>query len=318
MASPPESKVYNFQLHRYTLWTVGCGLLLVGGVTFFAGSLVGAWWISRPPAAATVAENGTTSTIDPAASADPSATDPASAEATASDRSTAGSLVRGPTATAPALTAPALRGPTVSRSGISGPRVTGPRAAGPRVQGPRANVPTSSTPTVGGGRVGGGRITGSSGASANGASANDTSASSTSASDPATTGTSATGGAPSSRSSPNVMPQMTETAAAVEDLAINLPPPGPAYQYAVQVGLFTDKDEAKLFVDSLTEDGYEPFIRLIRSDQRQLIVRSVCLGPWPSRQEAEEAAIHFRTEMRLGAAVVRQPAEPSPPPTDPL
>lgn len=88
-------------------------------------------------------------------------------------------------------------------------------------------------------------------------------------------------------------------------------PAAPSHQFAVQIGLFTDKDELKACLEELEIDGVTAYVKTLRSDLRRVVVYSVRLGPWPQRQAAEEAARNFRLEHGKGAAVVRQAVEPS-------
>lgn len=304
MAKPPESRIFNFQLHRATLWTMGCGLLLAAGVTFFAGSLVGAWWVTRAAqrgAAPTAAESlgaadGTAqATVDSTGAA--GVTESGAAEPAPSGGGS--SLVRGPTATAPSVLAPSVRGPTVSSSGIRGPTVRGPQTTGPRVQGPRANVPTSTSPTVGGGRLGGGQVRG-----------DDLRSGDVPAGGP-TPSVAAGGDAGAAGLTPGGQPTVANAESIVDPQIVDEVPPTPAYQYAVQVGLFVEHEEAKALIESLGEQGYEPYIKLLRSEKRRVVVRSIRLGPWPDRSQAEETAANFRADTRLGAAVIREAVDPS-------
>ena len=313
MARPPESKVYQFQLHRVTLWTVGCGLLCVGGMVFLAGSLVGAWWVSRPAPVASTEVPGTSASASadvyqevPGTSASayqevPGTASTETAEAPGTSTNPAAGLVQGPAATAPAVTGPAVRGPTVSRSGIQGPTVTGPRTSGPRVQGPRVRSPTSGT--LGGGRAGGQTVRLSDAGQASTAPGTEAPVAA------AATGTPTDGAI---QIAPNGGEVGEVIDGALQDLALDeTSPPAPVYQYAVQVGLFTQNDDAKAMMESLTELGYETYVQTIRSQKRRVIVRSVRLGPWATQEDAEEAALHYRTDTGQGAAVVREAVEAS-------
>lgn len=316
MARPPESKIYQFQLHRVTLWTMGCGLLCVGGMVFLAGSLVGAWWVSRPTSVASTEVPGTYQEVpgtyqegtyqevpgtSPGASADASQEVPGTSPGATPSPTPGSGLVQGPTATAPAVTGPAVRGPTVSRSGIQGPTVTGPRTSGPRVQGPRVRSPTSGT--LGGGRAGGQTVRLSDVGQASSPPGSETPVAATS------TGAPAGEAVPTA---PNVGGMGDVIDGALQDLAMDdTTPSAPVYQYAVQVGLFTQNDDAKAMMESLIELGYETYVQTIRSQKRRVIVRSVRLGPWATQEDAEEAALHYRTDTGQGAAVVREAVEAS-------
>lgn len=305
MVRPPEAKVYNLQLHRVTLWTLGCGLLLWGGVLFLAGSLVGAWWVARPSpqlqAQATQPQGGTTASPQLAQAADGA---PTTGNVTPTN---AAPTVSAPVATAPSATAPTVRGPTLTGRGITGPRVTGPRAAGPRLQGPRAAVPTVGTPTAGGGRVGGGSVTVGSGVDATGQGGAGPVAPEPTAGPQVVAPSADSGYSPSADDpSPNGLSPDDLTAIIDETVAA-----APSHQFAVQVGLFTNKDELKTFLEGLELDGVETYVRTLRSDLRRIVVYSVRLGPWPRRPMAEEAARNFRLDHGMGAAVVREDVEPS-------
>ena len=305
MVKPPEAKIYSLQLHRITLWTVGCGLLLVLGVTFLSGSLVGAWWALRTPSTA-LAQSPEGETLP----GEPNALDASTAPSTDGGAASSpdagsvmpGAVVRGPVATAPAATAPALRGPTVSSRGVTGPSVIGPRAQGPRVQGPRAALPTTSSDTVGGGRVGGGQVTPGSAAAAGSTAVPQSNGS--------LPGDAVPVGAPSAAGPSDGGPSVG--APLLGDSFEDPSASGSRYQFAVQIGLFTDQEALDAFLEELGKASEGTYVKTLRSGQRRIVVHSVRLGPWPERQTAEEAANNFRLDHRLGAAVVRELVEATP------
>lgn len=297
-------KIYNLRLHRWTVVTVGCGGLLIAGLMFFAGALVGHWWAERPEttvatddaihgtvpptttetgSGATLAD-GSTTALPPTADGQPVAGNggragpgaaPAGGGSTAALGRAVAPPVSGPRVTGPGVTGPQVSGPRISRSGISGPRVTQPTVRAPTATGPRVGSPRRPSTATVAGLAGGGTGAGSA-------------------------------AVPEAGSQPMV------DGATGELLVSDDTQPAPRL-FAVQVGLFADTEEALAEIEALSGLGYAPYLVVVRAEERRTVVRSVRLGPYPDRRTAQEAAANFRLDENRGAAVVREHEPPAAP-----
>ena len=91
-------------------------------------------------------------------------------------------------------------------------------------------------------------------------------------------------------------------ASALAAAAESLPP---VHRFAIQVGAFLDDEEAAALVAELAERGHEAYVVKLRSTRSPTVLRSVRLGPFESRREAESAAARFTADEGRAAAVVR-------------
>lgn len=286
----PE-RIYNLRLHRWTAVTIGCGVLLVSGLMFFAGALVGHWWAERPETTSATDDTANLGTIEgeplvasPGAESD-GVQGAGSAVNTPGQAATGGGAasnlgravappVSGPRLTGPDATGPRVTGPRISRSGVSGPRVSGPTVRAPTATGPRVGSPRRPTTATVAGLAGDGSGTGAGETGQDGQPVD-------SAPGAETTGA-----------------ETGETTRRVSDL------------FAIQVGLFADTEEAMAEIEALTARGYAPYLVVVRAQERRTVVRSVRLGPYPDRRTAQEAAANFRLDEDRGAAVVREHEPP--------
>ena len=85
------------------------------------------------------------------------------------------------------------------------------------------------------------------------------------------------------------------------------PLPQPSRHFAVQVGAFVKLQEAESLSAALQQKGYSPAVVPLRSgaSTAQRLWYTVQLGPYPSRNEATQAAVTFRQQER-SPAFVRQ------------
>ena len=305
--------LWNLRVHRWTAVTVGCGLLLVVGLAFFAGTLTGHWWAERPPSVADGGQptDGSESITTPDAAnlgspAPQGVADPDLAPGPGTSASPVGApRVSGPTATGPAVTGPAVRGPQISSSGVTGPRLEGPRVQRPTVRGPRVSAPTS--PRLGGGRVGGGTVSASTAATGLAGSTTGGPALGASAAGAPTAGLPAAGfqgPVPGdSVGQPSLGPGASEGSAGGDAASGES---APVELFAIQVGLYADPEDAQADVEALSGRGHAPYVVRVRALDRGTVARSVRLGPFPSHRLAWEAARNFELDEGRSAAVVRE------------
>lgn len=73
--------------------------------------------------------------------------------------------------------------------------------------------------------------------------------------------------------------------------------------FALRVGTFADEADAKAFVQELTARGHQPVVVPVTT-QNGVVLKTVLIGRFASRDEASSAAAELREKEELSSAVV--------------